>query len=233
MDKIEILFKEYEAISQEINIEKQRYNQQTNFANMYLTVILGITGGLLINKDLRSLLANPPANVGPLFFVASLAGAIMGFYLVASTMDALFAVYLLGTRKAAIEKLINAEKGKDLLIWESKIWPHFYFEFNEVKARNKPQYFVGLWVVLLLIVTNAMLTILCWLFTKNNILSLCYAVFVSIATLLCIHQWLDLNTIVMQRIIEKIKEQSGLPKGCELRPCFWKVPGLIRRKQKE
>ena len=65
MEKIEVLFKEYEAISRQIDIDKQRYHQQTNFVNMYLVIIVTLTGGLLLNKGLRVLLVNPSIYLQP------------------------------------------------------------------------------------------------------------------------------------------------------------------------
>jgi len=216
-DKIDILMEEYKARTTEIVNENQRYHQQTNFTYIYFSAIIGIITVLSSSNNLRHLLVRLNVSVGSLdlfYFVLLSLAAMIGFYLFASTIDALRTLYLHSLRRATIENLLNAEVGQKLLIWDSDIiFPHLFF--NKIICNKKgiccwvkPNILVAFWIFIFFITTNLMLCFLCSLIVKRYLLFYSFAV--GVCTLFSIHQWFALRYIGFPQMKEEVETKSEI-----------------------
>lgn len=200
MDKeiIEVLLKEYEIRSDELAQQEKRYHQQTRFTYLYFSVVIGVISALSMKEELQKLLTNPQipaARLEVLYFLLLFLAALIGFYLFASTVDALCMVYLLGKRRGKIEDLINTEaNNKNLLAWDNKDLPGFLsLKWKRIKTWIKPPVMVAIWIFLFVIVTNILLCFTCFLIARKY--ATLYSIFIGLATCFNLYQWLALHGI--------------------------------------
>lgn len=211
-DKIELLLKEYEDRREENAWHTQRYHKQSNFTYLYASVIIAISGVLSSNQELVKNFASlriSGESLNLFYLVLLSLAAMVGYYLFASTLDALFMLYVNGIRAAVIEKLINAEAKENILIWNSKILNYFFdSKLIRIKSWIKPPVLVIAWIFLFFLATNGLLCFLCYLMAREFFYL--FSIPVLIFTLFHMYQLFALNNLGVAHIWSFVTQISGL-----------------------
>ncbi|MEW6062304.1 MAG: hypothetical protein AB1600_10250, partial [Bacteroidota bacterium] len=189
-EQLEVLLKEYEDRREENSIHFTRYNKQANYAYLYASVVIAISG---ILPSLETALAKIPAEYQEIFLLAVFSfGAMVGFYLFSSTLDSLYMMYVNGIRAGVIEKQINEILGKDILLWNLQILNHLHSpKLIRIKDWIKPSVLVVVWTMLFFVSTVFVLCFLSYIFSPQYFVW--YVVIVAILTAFHLYQWFALN----------------------------------------
>jgi hypothetical protein len=211
-EKIELLLKEYEDRREENAWHTQRYHKQSNFTYLYASAIIAISGVLSSNQEIVNKMTALHISGESLtwFYLVLLSlAAMIGYYLFASTLDALFMLYVNGIRAGVIERLINAEAKQDILIWNSKILKYFFdSQFVRIRSWVKPPVLVIAWIFLFFLATNGLLCFLCYLMARDFFFPFSFAV--TVLTFFHLYQLFALNNIGAAHIWSYVTRISGL-----------------------
>lgn len=201
--KIDILLKEYDKRSSEINMYINLYHKQINYIYIYVSIIVLLSTNIIFNEQVNKLFGDNQ-NLTKSSFV--IAGIVFLYYLFATILDTQYMMYINSSRIAAIERLINKKMDENLLAWDSEIIPYFHsLSGTNYRYWFEPNVLVGLWIFLLLsLFTLGFIAI--W-----YILKLKYFYFFSIITLLItsfhIFQWIifyQIGTAYINKNVHKI-----------------------------
>ncbi|MBI1805160.1 MAG: hypothetical protein HY033_03710 [Ignavibacteriae bacterium] len=214
--QLEALLKEHEDRREENSWHNNRYHKQANFAYLYASIVIAISG---ILPSLETVFKNVPKELQGSLFVLLLAfGAMIGFYLFASTLDALYMMYLNGIRASILETEINTILGKDILIWNTQILNHFHsIKLIKVKDWLKPSVLVIFWTMFFFAATVAFLCFLCFaaagqFFQGESaiLVPVTYLVIVAPIALYHLYQWKALSTTGVHYIWSTVQQLSGV-----------------------
>jgi len=190
--EIDILKEQLSFRFQEMLFHSQRYHSQANYIYIYFSVIISLSA-FFLSDSAQIVLKNIDATeVKWLISISLIFISLILFYLIASLMDALYAIYINGVQMASLEKSINERVGGNFLKWESEIIPLANSpQFWKYKRWIKPSYLVSTVVFLLCILLMAMLIFIWYSFVKVGVLI--YAITLLIGTLFFAYQWLMLH----------------------------------------
>jgi hypothetical protein len=200
---LDVLLAEYSALKSEILVQVGLYNQQSRFVQLYGGLLFGFTASYLAFLRLMT-----PANatekgadlmvvvegVGPTVFwvIVLIIAASVAFYFVSSVMSHAYMFRILRMRMASIESRINnLLGGDDILIYESKIAPHFLEHKQYGVGSYTPYALSGFWRLVMLAFFMAILVILGFLLLPMT-LALVYLLLLVIGGLFHVQQYISL-----------------------------------------
>ena len=197
-----LLLTEYQHRTEEIRAHSERYHRQVGYVHLYLSFLVGILGvlsGIFPGVDaLQVVSINRALSVAFLVFATAFA-----YYLFAAVLDALYMTYLNGSRIATIEIWLNNHVGQDLLIWDSKIMPHFHGP--KLIGRGlwlKPNYLTATWVFVVFSLVTASLILLFHMVIQEYFWL--YATAVTLLSIFHIVQLIVVNTTAAPFIADEV-----------------------------
>ena len=205
---LDALFKEYDCRFSEIMKHLDLYHRQTNFLQIYISVVIIGSVQIFSNKAVIDFFDSNPDFKKYFYLIALIVGVVILFYLYSSTLVALQTIFLNAERIGAIEKYINKKFGKDLLIWESKIAPQYFNPASYGKKLwIKPNIFAPIWGFVLIVAMCAVFVFLCYIFLPTFFWG--YLIVVSVVLLFHIIQCLLLLTKGREHISVFVNEMSN------------------------
>lgn len=209
--EIDVLMKEFDHRFTEMMFHSQRYHKQADYISLYISTVIAV--GVLIFSDKTAAFLTNHTVLGvhalPILYGMFLVfGILVVFYFFTSIMASLFMTYLNGVRMSAVEKLINEKMQRELLVWDTKIIPHF-FEIGFVLEKGwlNPNTLVGIWIFLLFLFVASVFSVLCYLFLRQ--IFWFYFPVVVAASLFHIYQWVQLLSVGIATMKHEIDRFSG------------------------
>lgn len=202
---IDILLKEYDHRFQEVLLHSKRYHKQSNYIYIFTSIIIAVCT-LIFSKNTQEAIINfgldkQTLNTFLIFFL--IISISIAYYFYSTIMEALFVIYMNGSRIAFIEESINKITGKDILVWDSKLIPRFFNpRLMYKKGWVSPNIISGIWAFLFLLIITIALCITSYMILGIN--ALFYIIPVSLLTVYHISQWILLHTVGLQSIRENI-----------------------------
>jgi hypothetical protein len=193
----DILLKEYEIRTVEINMFQQDYFKHLTYVQFYSYIVAAV-GGVLLSDDVQKITTKLSLKGGianTLYFIILMYVAFIGFYLVSVTLERLHGIALSGMGKALVERHINKLCENNVLEWETRIAPAVNaFSYLGHKTWVKPSALFGIWVCLIFIISN---TLLCFLsfYTMGTKTAIFYSAIIVLLTLFHIYQYYALAKI--------------------------------------
>jgi hypothetical protein len=168
-EKIEILLKEYDHRFDEIKFYIDKYNQQGNYLNILLTLIIGFITATISNWDKIDLFfksVNSNHFLLPFILIFTL---ILTNYFYSLQNDSLTMVFLNGIRISYIEKKINEIAKEKLLMWDHSIIPSYHSDKNNLINNGwiKPTFMSWFWSILVMLCIYTLLATICYLFANH------------------------------------------------------------------
>jgi hypothetical protein len=222
---IDTLLKEYELHRNELLLQIQLYNRQTQYIQLYGALLLGflafLSGSypewikhLIGDEQIKKILTQTKSLslVDPMIVIIVLGlAAAIAFYLVSAVMASAYLFLIIRRRMAHIEQEINKHLGTpNLLAYESKVTPHFLEKSRYGKGITfTPHFLSGVWRIMLF---ACIILILC--FIARSILgpsnALPFSIFLASVTIIQVALYIWLNT-KGKKNIDKFYQQESPP----------------------
>lgn len=210
--ELDILTTEYKARRDEILMLSQRYGRFMIAVISSNSIIIAV--GRMVAGPLAKIsgAGEPSTAWAPIMLLVAVPA--LAYYLMASTMDALYMLQLNGLRCGELEKAINRIAGKRLLAWETGVMSDMLWAMPGKRMRLwvQPNVMQALFLVVLMLVANGVLTALV-IDPQIDFMGTCaswsYVVVLWVTLVLLITQWLMLLGPVRQDLSARIAAVSS------------------------
>jgi hypothetical protein len=206
---VNTLMREYELHKQEVLLQIQLYNRQTNYILLYAGFLLSLVSFLVKEGKLQS---QPIGDF--IIFVFLLLPAFIALYLISNIMSSVYMFLIIRRRMSKIENNVNSFlREPKLLSYETQVTRHFLekHKYGPGIAAFTPHALSTLWRIGAFLVVIA---ILCWVaytVLENCLWKVSYIVIVGSLSFIQVFVYIWMNTSGKKHIEDFITE-----KDCEL-----------------
>jgi len=194
--EIEILLKDLDYRREEIMDFTKQFNDNAKLIKTYFLLFGILLTAILLQKPFdfaNQILTETDLDLNTYSIIILLAATIFLFFLITERSSLLCQIYLNGSRIKQIEKLINNNYQKDLLIWESKIIDSYYFfNFSRFKLWINPTYLLGIAYGIIILFIAIILAVLSFKVFSLNI-SIIYSSMTLLITLFLGYQLIEIH----------------------------------------
>lgn len=164
--EIDILLKDIDYRREEIMYFTRKFNDNSKIINTF-SVILGVLlSAVIFHRPYdfaNHLLIEFNVGVDTYSIIVLIGATIFLYYLISERLSLLCHIYLNGSRIKHIERIINANFDKELIIWESKIIENYYFyNFSKSKLWVNPTYLLGISYGIIVLYISCVLILLAY-----------------------------------------------------------------------